>query len=246
MSQPLSSTPNPPKRRRRRVAQRRLIDLLIAQLADECRAPNSSNGSSLDIIDLGGGTGGVAASLARAGHTVLVVDPSPDALAATQRRAAEDGLADRLTGLQGDTTTLLDIIDEPVQVVLCHLVLERRSECPAALRTIAEALRPGGLISFIFVQPYARVLKHALNGNLAAASEVLTDEDLLDAAALREDLAAAGFEVVAENGIGVLADQVPEEVTEGQYAEMLALEHAADREDWRGVATRLHVLARLK
>ncbi|MEZ5095109.1 MAG: hypothetical protein R2731_02675 [Nocardioides sp.] len=35
------------------------------------------------------------------GHQVLVVDPSPDALAALARRA-ESGVTDRVTGVQGD------------------------------------------------------------------------------------------------------------------------------------------------
>ena len=43
----------------------------------------------LDIVDAGGGTGGFAVPLAGLGHTVTVIDPSPDSLAAAQRRAAE-------------------------------------------------------------------------------------------------------------------------------------------------------------
>lgn len=40
----------------------------------------------LDIVDAGGGTGGFAVPLAALGHTVTVVDPSPDSLAALERR----------------------------------------------------------------------------------------------------------------------------------------------------------------
>src|SRR5437773_1006216 len=46
---------------------------------------------TLDIIDVGGGTGGLAVPFAALGHNVTVVDPSPDALAAAPRRAAEAG-----------------------------------------------------------------------------------------------------------------------------------------------------------
>src|SRR5215472_12751028 len=45
--------------------------------------------ATLDIVDAGGGTGGFAVPLASLGHHVTVVDPSPDSLAAAQRRAAE-------------------------------------------------------------------------------------------------------------------------------------------------------------
>ena len=48
-----------------------------------------------DVLDIGGGTGGFAVRVAELGHRVTVVDPSPDALAALDRRAAESGVADR-------------------------------------------------------------------------------------------------------------------------------------------------------
>ena len=54
------------------------------------------------IVDVGGGTGGFAVPLAQLGHRVEVIDPSPDALAALDRRAREADVADRVTGQQGD------------------------------------------------------------------------------------------------------------------------------------------------
>src|SRR4051812_6793989 len=47
--------------------------------------------STLSVLDAGGGTGGFAVPLAELGHRVTVVDPSPDSLAALERRAAESG-----------------------------------------------------------------------------------------------------------------------------------------------------------
>ena len=45
----------------------------------------------LEVVDLGGGTGGLAVRVAELGHHVVVVDPSPDALASLERRAADAG-----------------------------------------------------------------------------------------------------------------------------------------------------------
>src|ERR1700678_2654371 len=59
---------------------------------------------ALDIIDVGGGTGGLAVPFAALGHHVTVVDPSPDALAAAQRRAAEQRVS--LTAIQGEADGL--------------------------------------------------------------------------------------------------------------------------------------------
>ncbi|MCZ9336940.1 class I SAM-dependent methyltransferase, partial [Streptomyces sp. TRM76130] len=62
---------------------------------------------------------------ARLGHHVTVVDPSPDALFALERRAAEAGVADRVRGVQGDAHGLFDVVERGgYDVVLCHGVLE--------------------------------------------------------------------------------------------------------------------------
>src|SRR3954466_16088879 len=75
----------------------------------------------LDVLDVGGGTGGFAVRVAQLGHRVTVVDPSPDALAALARRAREVGVD--VEGRQGDLATL-DVPDRAADLVLCHGVLE--------------------------------------------------------------------------------------------------------------------------
>ena len=62
----------------------------------------ASGRDRLDIVDAGGGTGGFAVPLAGLGHPVTVIDPSPDSLAAAQRRAAE--MAVPLHAIQGDAS----------------------------------------------------------------------------------------------------------------------------------------------
>ena len=49
----------------------------------------------LDVLDIGGGTGGLAVRVAALGHRVSVIDPSPDALAALDRRARDAGVVVR-------------------------------------------------------------------------------------------------------------------------------------------------------
>src|SRR5687767_13977057 len=80
------------------------LDALVAE-----RAAATGRGA-LDVVDVGGGTGGFAVPLAELGHQVTDVDPSPDALAALQRRAAEAGVADRITARQGDAAAVGDLV----------------------------------------------------------------------------------------------------------------------------------------
>lgn len=232
-----SGSPRVASRRRRSISQQWLNELLATQL--EVR------GQGLEVVDLGGGTGGTAAALAEAGHTVLVVDPSPDALAATQRRAAETGLGERLTARQGDTATLAQVVAAAsVDVVVCHRVLQRRAEVAEALATVAVALKPAGLLSIVIDQRLPQVWKQANDGHLEAARRILLDAGLLDRPGLLEALDAAGWEILAEHGVGVIADHVPEAAAEGQSESLLELEATiAGMPAHLESATRLHVLA---
>ena len=77
-------------------------------VGDLVRQREADLGRPLRVLDLGGGSGGLAVPLAELGHEVTVVDPSPNALAALERRAADFGVADRVTGRQGDADSLVD------------------------------------------------------------------------------------------------------------------------------------------
>src|SRR6478735_3393938 len=97
-------------------------------------------GSALDVLDIGGGTGGFAVRVAGLGARVTVVDPSPDALAALGRRARE--LDVEVSAHQGDLATLLDVVgSDSADLVLCHGVLEVVDDPEAALVTLREVLR---------------------------------------------------------------------------------------------------------
>src|SRR5919107_4065754 len=88
-------------------------------------AVQTEAGRPLRVVDAGGGTGGFAVPLAEAGHQVTVVDPSPDALAALTRRAAEAGVADRVRAVQGDGDSLACLVEPGVaDLVLCQAVIE--------------------------------------------------------------------------------------------------------------------------
>ena len=217
-------------------------------------------GRGLDIVDAGGGTGGFAVPLATAGHRVTVVDPSPDSLAALQRRAAEGGLTGGLTALQGDLSDLGSLVPPAsADVVLCHSVLEVVDDPATALAAVASALRPGGRLSLLVANRAAAVLARALAGRPEEALAALADPagrwGPADGAARRwtpeslaELVSAAGLQVEHLHGVRVVADLVPSAVLDtepGAAAALLALERAlSDRAPYRDIATQLHVLAR--
>ena len=120
--------------RRRSVSQSHLLELLTSQLDDLV----AGEWRPLDIVDVGGGTGVVAIPLASRGHRVTVIDPSPDALASLERRAADSGVTDRIRALQGDAADLADLVPaHEADAVLCHRVLEVLDAPEVALRAMA-------------------------------------------------------------------------------------------------------------
>ena len=212
----------------------------------------------LTVVDAGGGTGGFAVPLAEAGHHVTVVDPSPDSLAALQRRAAERGLD--VAALQGDLTNLPDLVAAgTVDLVLCHSVLEVVDDPAEALASLAGVLRPGGRLSLLVANRDAAVLARALAGRPEEAAHALTDPDgrwgAADGIARRwspeaisQLVAAAGLELEQLHGVRTVSDLVPSAVLDtepGAHAALLALERTlSDLPPFRDLATQLHLLAR--
>jgi S-adenosylmethionine-dependent methyltransferase len=200
-------------------------ELLIEALGE------SAGKAPLDVVDAGGGTGGFAVPLAELGHRVTVVDPSPDSLAALERRA---------------------------DLVLCHSVLEVVDDPLAAVSAVAQVLRPGGLASVLAANRSAIVIGRALAGRFDEAARALedahgrfADTDVL-ARRFSEDelvalLATAGLQTRTVHGVRVFSDLVPGALLDSEPAaasSLLALEEKiADRAEYRPLAAQLHVLA---
>lgn len=193
-------------------------------------------GRPLRVLDLGGGTGGLAVPLAELGHDVTVVDPSPDALAALQRRACEAEVAGRITARQGDADNLVDAVggtlpDHAFDLVCCHGVLEVVDDPAAALHAVATVLAPGGHLSLLVAGRLAIVLAKALAGDFSQSLEALTSADgrwgradplprRFDLEQLTRLLVDAGFTTEQVHGVRVFVDLVPPG----------ALDSAADRQ----------------
>lgn len=217
-------------------------------------------GRPLRVLDLGGGSGGFAVPLAQAGHDVLVVDPSPDALASLARRAGEAGVSDRIRGLQGDSAALVDLVAEPVDLVCCHGVLEYVDDPGATISALHDVLAPGGVVSLLVAQRLAAVVSRALAGQFDAARTALVSPDgrwgeddplprRFDVEQIHERLVASGLTPVSTQGVRVFTDLVPSAYldSEADRASLLALEAAVAERSAAAFLGRLgaalHVLA---
>lgn len=212
---------------------------------------------ALRVLDVGGGTGGFAVPLAREGHSVTVIDASPDALAALTRRAAEAGVGDRVRAVQGDADAMIDLVEPGgVDLVLCHSVLEVVDSPAEAAGAIATALRPGGAASVLVANRAAAVLARAMSGQLDVAATALAEPDdrtgawdtlrhRFDVDSATALLTKAGLIVDEVHGVRVVADLVPGGIAEREHDHLVAFElAAAGRAPYRDIATQLHLLAR--
>ncbi len=199
-------------------------------VGDLVRQREGDLGRPLRVLDLGGGSGGLAVPLAELGHEVTVVDPSPNALAALERRAADFGVAHRVTGRQGDADSLASEKGESVDLVCCHGVLEVVDDPTAALAGIAAVLTAKGHLSLVVAGRLAVVLAKVLAGEVRQAQEALTSPDgrwgkadplprRFDVEGLVTLLDVAGFTPLQVHGVRVFTDLVPPS----------ALDSAADR-----------------
>ena len=230
------------------------LDALVEDLRTRSRR------QVLDVVDVGGGTGGFAVPLAEAGHRVTVVDASPDALAALRRRAEEAGATDRVTAVQADAAGLADEVGTAsADLVLCHGVLEHVEDPAAVLVAAAAVLRPHGAVSVLVAQPLATVLHRAVAGRVTDALRLLQappprlddTDDLprrLDADVVAALLARARLQPETSHGVRVFSELVPAAAVEGDAEAtraLLALERlAADHPRLVDLATGRHVVAR--
>ena len=206
----------------------------------------------LHVIDVGGGTGGFAMPFAEAGHTVTVIDASPDALASLSRRATDAGIAGtRITAVQGDADQLGTLVSPAsADIVLCHSMLEEVDDPAAVVDAIASILRPGGIASIVVANRVGAVLARVLAGQMSAATALLEDSpgerhrfDADSAAAL---MRSAGFTVEAVAGVRVVSDLMPGALADADPTGVLDFEIATSSvPPFRDIATQLHVLARV-
>ena len=232
------------------------------QVRDLAKERQAELSRPLRVLDLGGGTGGLAVGLAEQGHSVTVVDPSADALASLRRRVSESPAAGRISAVQGDADTLDGIVATgSVDLVCCHDTLEVTDDPAATTARIAEVLAPGGHLSLVTAQRVAAVLSRALAGRFDQARAVLTATDgrwgPTDPAPRRFDrdrvldlLGRAGFTILDVRGVRLFSDLVPSALVDSEADRLALLEleelAATDREHpgLSELGTSMHVLAR--
>jgi S-adenosylmethionine-dependent methyltransferase len=188
----------------------------------------------LGILDVGGGTGELAADLAEAGHSLTLLDFSPAMVEQARHRCA--GL--NVTLVCADASQIPALFKaESFGLALCHSVLEFLDDPLTLLRDLARVLRAGGLLSVVVGNRYHLPLRAALlEKDFCRAQLSLDDEipatDLFGLPRrtfypedIRQMIQACNMGLVGEYGVRIFADLLSDapELTQ----DLLALELAA-------------------
>lgn len=116
-------------------------DQLCLKFGRDAKAAASLKG--LAILDIGCGGGLAAEPLARLGATVTGIDPAPENIEAAQAHAEGAGLA---ISYRAETVEQVAASGAQFDAVLLLEVIEHVPDVPALLKTVAQSVRPGGLL----------------------------------------------------------------------------------------------------
>ena len=233
-------------------------DLVFANLEEFLRTSQSEK--TLHALDVGSGTGAVAARLARLGFHVTQLDSSEEMLDIARRTADEAGVVDRVTFVHGDTGQLTDLFGaEAFDVILCHNLLEYVDDPTRVLRGAARRLRcNSAILSIVVRNQMGEVFKAAIQaGDLTTAETNLSAEwgfeslyggrvRLFTSAGLRAMLLSESLELIAQRGVRVVADYLPPNISRtAQYERIFELERKLGvRPEFAAIARYTHCLAR--
>jgi len=233
-------------------------ELTLRHLAQHLELPPRR----LKILDAGGGTGSYAIPLAQQNHRVCLLDFSAQMLAIARRKVEQfdPSLLERMEFCRAPVEEAAGLLPpDHFDLVLCHTLLEYVPEPREVLRALTTVLRPGGLISLLFVNPCAEVLHSALvRGDLEKARLSLRERvsssglfglsrRTFPAEVVQEALVDVGVEVVAEYGVRIFADYLPaEKLADSEFlARLLELEATAGALcPYRLIARYTHLLGR--
>ncbi len=148
------------------------------------------------VLDLGCGTGELAAELARRvgpSGRVVAVDPNPARL--QQAKANRPPGLDHLEFRQASGTDLEGVADGSLDLVYSNYAIHWILDQPAMLGEVRRVLRPGGRFVAEFLRAYVGLLVELVR-LMPDGESHLGENRFLGEAAWRDTIAACGFEAV--------------------------------------------------
>lgn len=208
------------------------------------------------VVDVGGGFGRQAIMLARAGHSVVVIDFDPNMLGIARNELSSESqdVCSRVELVLGDGEAAASLVGTDFDLACCHSVLMYQDDPAPMLSSLVGLVRKGGLISVLCVNKEASAMRSGLQGRWREAAKSLEARIQIDSQCLpsrhhtrkevSEILRAAGARIKGWHGVGVFTDHLTEKLAvEDPEQVYLAEWLAGGRDPYRQVARCFHMLA---
>ncbi len=208
------------------------------------------------VLDIGGGSGIQAVSLARVGHEVVIVDPDERMLADARTLAAKElgSMRTLVSTVPGRGEDAPALVAGDFDLVCCHSVLMYTSDPSELLGAVAEMARPRGSVSILGLNRHALAMRYGLRGAFRHAltamqqGTVCTDDEIPVRADYPEDIddtmRAAGLQSHGWSGVRIFSDHLddaPYESLGPKLHDLCELEwHARQVDPYRRVARLFH------
>lgn len=211
------------------------------------------------VVDVGGGAGNQSVPLARAGHEVTIVDPSPAMLERAARLLADeaDEVAARVRLVEANGEGAPRELGGAVfDTVLCHGVLMYLDDPNPLIESLCELAAPAGVVSIVAKNVEVMALRHAHEGDWAGAIAAFDSDRQVNGLGvdtrgdriegLSAQLADRGIEPVAWYGVRLFTDGwTPDRAAPDPEDLVLRAElMASERDPYRRLSRLFHLVGR--
>ncbi|MDK9759811.1 tRNA uridine 5-oxyacetic acid(34) methyltransferase CmoM [Vibrio sp. D173a] len=208
----------------------------------------------LHILDAGGGLAQMSQKIASLGHQVSLCDLSSEMLNLAQQDIDKAGLLDQYRFIHSPVQNIAQHMDEPVDMVMFHAVMEWLANPKEALDILLEQVKPGGVASIMFYNHHGLVLKnvicgnipHVLNGMPHRKRFKLQPQKGLKPEEVYQWIEEAGLEIKGKSGIRSFSDYIGnmEYMGDYQFEDVLELEKQLCRQEpYLSLGRYIHVWA---
>lgn len=208
---------------------------------------------TLRILDAGGGEGQMACQLAALGHQVLLCDLSGEMILRAQAAAEAKGVSQNMQFVQSSAQDVGQYLEQPVDLILFHAVLEWVSQPQRVLQDLAHCLAPGGALSLMFYNYNGLLMRNVVLGNFAYVAagmpkrkkRSLSPDHPLDPPQVYRWVEDMGMRISGKTGVRVFHDYLQNKQQQIQnFDDILALEQRYCRQEpFVSLGRYIHVMA---
>jgi S-adenosylmethionine-dependent methyltransferase len=190
-------------------------------------------GTSLDVLDAGGGTGVMTEMMLNLGHRVTLSDISSDVLSLAKQKLGDNA---NLDIQQMDILSLS--AEKQYDLVVCHAVLEWLQDPLEVMGKLVDLVKPGGYLSLSFFNHDAQLFGNMLYGNFDYVEQGMTTKNIVRLSpnnpqkpkVILSQLDTLGVQVIKQAGIRCFHDylkQPEKQISEYEQLKKLEIQYGS-------------------